>query len=111
MVKEITNPEDIGIIEGLRNCEKETNINWMHGDESYILSTTDNATVTKLKHMLEQNPNNYKCYELSSNGRIDSYKFVFSKKCLSFRSGNGRNLSDEQRAAIDERCKNSRDRE
>lgn len=110
MIREITNVEDITTLEGYKAIEQETNINWLRNDKKISLSTTDNTVVTKFKKLMLKFPNSYKCYELSTNGRIDSYKFVFDYKCLSFRNGKiAKPMSEENKKKFADRMKSIRD--
>ena len=113
MNRVITNAEDIKVIQGLKNEEKETNINWYCDSKTAVLYTTDNKVVTKMKHLFERNPNTVKCTEYYSEHGVDSYRFEFPIKGLSFRNTDKQNsrkreMTDEQRKAASERMKKAR---
>jgi hypothetical protein len=92
------------------NCEKEfqeTAITFLRGDSHIEIFTSDNTFITKLKKLLEQNPDTYSCWEgnRDSEGNITSYWFSAPMRALSLRSGKSKEMSDEQRLKASERFK------
>lgn len=91
---------------------QETNINWLRDDEILAIETSDNTFLTKMKHIMERDPESYKCYYHSSNvdkktGKVYSYVFEVSKKLLNFRvQSTRRELTEEEREALKKRLKN-----
>lgn len=88
---------------------QETTVNYYRDEDIARLFTSDNTMVTKMKHMMERSPENYKCYEGSrdSDGNMTGYFFEFPKKLISFRTGTDidREFTDEQKEAARERFK------
>lgn len=91
--------------------EKETIINYSYKDVSASLYTTDNTVINKMKKIMMKG-NDYVCFaDIESDGKINSYEFIFPKKFVSLRVGSNhkkRELTDEQRKAIGERLKSAR---
>ena len=68
--------------------EAETVMNWMRGDETIRIYTSDNTMVTKLKQKVKNNPAEYKIYEAGRNkGYVTGYYIEMPLKYLSFRGG------------------------
>lgn len=91
---------------------QETNINWLRGETVLSIETSDNTFLTKMRHVMERDPENYKCYYLENNmdrktGKVSSYVFEVSIKLLNFRVNSGRReLTDEEKLALKQRLKN-----
>lgn len=98
--------------------EQETCINWLRDDDLMIICSSDNTFITKMKRVMERDPETYRCFYYEENrdketGKLGNYFFEAPKSLLSFRSGakkkrNSRNLSDEERKAIGERFRKAR---
>lgn len=90
---------------------QETNINWLRDDEILSIETSDNTFLTKMKHIMERDPDNYKCYYYASNvdkktGKVCAYVFEVSKKLLNFRVNSGRReLTEDEKIALKQRLK------
>lgn len=90
---------------------QETNINWSRDDDILSIETSDGPFITKMKHIMERDPEHYKCYYYASNvdkktGRVSSYIFEVNKKLLNFRVNcNRRELTAEEKIALHKRLK------
>ena len=96
--------------------EQETTINWGRDDEYAVMCTSDPTMVTKMKRVMENHPDLYRCYYYECNrsrdtGRLGNYFFEVPKKFVSFRgnkTSKKRELSADERKAIGERFKKGR---
>jgi len=94
---------------------QETNINWLRDDDILAVETSDNTFLTKMKHIMERDPESYKCYYHAGNvdkktGKVYSYVFEVSKKLLNFRVQSTRKeLTEEEKIALRKRLKNISD--
>lgn len=99
--------DDLGLLVGIPADEQETTIVLSRTEDKMSIWTTDNTMVTKLRALMNKNPEDYKLINISTyNGAPAAYEFEAPKKLLSLR--NTMNLTDEQRAALGERLKASR---
>ncbi len=71
--------------------QRETNINWLRGDETAIVYTSDPAVIKKL----EKNPSAQKIAK--HEGDVTGYEFEIPVSLLTFRSGK-RVMSAEEKA-------------
>ena len=94
---------------------QETNINWLRDDQILSVETSDITFVTKMKNIMQRDPENYKCYYIDTNvdkktGKVYSYVFEVDKKLLNFRvQTTKKELSEEERIALRNRLKNISD--
>lgn len=93
---------------------QETNINWFRDEKIIKIETSDNTFITKMKHIMERDPEHYKCYYYENNidkktGKIYSYVFETDKKLLTFRVNKAKKeLSPEERKLLGERLAKGR---
>lgn len=87
--------------------ERETTINVLGSSQTMEIYTSDNVMITKLKKLLDANPDTIKCWEAGRfEGKVTGYFFEMPKKHLSFRSSfNKHSMSEESRIAFGERIK------
>lgn len=87
--------------------ERETTFTVLSNDQKMDIYTSDNTMLTKLKRVLENNPNTVECWEAGRNedNKVTGYFFRMDKKHLSIRNVAGREVSEEQRAAASNRFK------
>lgn len=99
--------EEIKGVVGVPIEEQETSIVWMRNDNKCKVYTCDNTTVTKLKKMVAQSPDKWKCYVASMDvdGNPTGYFFECPRKAISFRNGIKHEISEERRQAAAERLK------
>ena len=98
---------------------QETAINWLRDDDIMEICSSDNTFITKMKRIMERDPNNYKCFYYEGNrdkqtGKLGNYFFEAPKSLLSFRSGDKkkrdkRELTEDERNAIRERFRKARE--
>ena len=102
--------DDLGVLAGIPTDEQETTINLSRAEDKMSIWTTDNTMVTKLRALMNKNPEDYKLVNISTcNGAPAAYEFEAPKKFLSLRADKiTRTLTDEQRIALGERLKASR---
>lgn len=97
-----------------RDCQ-ETNINWLRDDEILAVETSDSTFVTKMKNIMERDPEHYRCYYYESNidkksGKVYSYVFEVDRKLLNFRvNSTRRELTEDEKEALKQRLKNKSD--
>ena len=106
--KYIKSSKDLESITNVCADEKETTINILGNFQTAEIYTSDNSILTKLKKILDANPDTVKCWEAGRfEGKVTGYFFEMDKKHISFRSGSGNhyNMSEEARAAFGERVK------
>lgn len=102
--------DQIGSVSTDRDSQ-ETNINWLRDDQILSVETSDNTFVTKMKNIMERDPQNYKCYYYASNvdkktGKVCAYVFEVDKKLLNFRvASNRKELTAEEKEALRQRLK------
>lgn len=86
--------------------EQETTINFCRTEKGFNVWTSDRTVMTKLDKLCNSSPMNYKLVNVGKiDGQIaDKEYIVTDKKLLSFRAGK-RALSDEQKAKLAERAK------
>jgi hypothetical protein len=86
--------------------EQETMINYIRGDKTIEIYTSDNVTLTKLRKLIEAKGS---LYEIKDIGYIDGKPCCMTVaaplNCLSFRAGQKRDLTDEQREALANRMR------
>ena len=105
--------EDIDTV-SCNKDEQETTINWIRDNKTITVCSSDNTFITKMKHIMEKDPNSYTCYTYEDNidkitGKYFSYFFEMPKKLLCFRAARDKRvLSDEQRQTLAERMRNNR---
>lgn len=94
---------------------QETNINWTRDDTKIQIETSDSTFITKMKHIMERDPEHYKCYYYSNNvdkktGKVSHYVFEVDLKLLSFRVSlqEKKQLSEEEKKALSERLKKNK---
>ena len=102
--------DDLGVLVGIPTDEQETTIVLSRTEDKMSIWTTDNTMVTKLRALMNKNPEDYKLINISTcNGAPAAYEVEAPKKFLSLRADKiTRTLTDEQRAALGERLKASR---
>lgn len=102
--KYIKNINDIEAIHTRSIEERETTINFSYDIDKMSIYTSDNTTMTKLKKCMEENPNEWLCWEgaRDSEGNITGYFLEAPKKYLTFRK-NSIKLSEENRQKASER--------
>ena len=110
--KEYVTADQIGSVKCDKDCQ-EVAINFLRDDKIAVMTVTDNTMITKLKKLVEKDPDNYKCYICSRDpdtGEPHGYIFEFPKKCLSFRavSTKKRTMTEEQRKAVAARFKKNK---
>ena len=94
---------------------QETNINWLRDDQIVSVETSDITFVTKMKNIMQRDPEHYKCYYIDSNldpktGKVYSYVFEVDKKLLNFRVQSTRKeMTTEEKEALKKRLKNISD--
>ena len=91
---------------------QETNISWTRDKNIVLVDTSDSTFITKMKHIMERDPEHYKCYYYASNidrktGKPSNYIFEVPLKLLSFRVGNAekRELTAQEKIALAARLK------
>lgn len=92
--------------------EQETHINFCRNDERAEIYTSDTTKFSKLFKLSELSGTEWKLERVHKlkNGEIIGYTFSFPVKCISFRKKSvTRNYTEEQRKAIGERLKASRE--
>lgn len=104
MYKKITCMEDFEVMH-VASCEAETTINWMRGDTTVHIFTSDNTVLTKLKKCMAKNFDQWTCTEAGrdSEGYVMGYNFIAPKKAVRLTGGNER--TEEQKAAAAERMR------
>ena len=90
--------------------EQETTINWLRVEDKLVICTSDNTYITKMKKIMERDPESYKCYSyddnVDENGNYYTYFFEVPKSLLTWRvQRDKRMLTDEQRQKLSERAK------
>lgn len=92
--------------------DQETNISWARESDILYVDTSDSTFITKMKHVMERDPEHYKCFYYKSNvdkktGKPFNYVFEVDKKLLTFRVGNAekREYTAEEKKALAERLK------
>jgi hypothetical protein len=87
--------------------ERETTITLGAYSSDMTIYTADNTMLTKLKKVLDANPDTVKCWEAGrdSNGNATGYFFELDKRHLSIRQTVGREMTADQKAAFGERIK------
>lgn len=92
--------------------DQETNINWSRNEEKILIDSSDKTVITKLKHLMERDPEHYKCYYYSSNvdkktEKPSNYIFEIDKRLLSFRvdTAKKKQLTEEEKIALAARLK------
>lgn len=97
---------------GLLIEEQETHVNFSRNDERAEIYTSDTTKFQKLFKLSEFSDTEWKLERVHKlkNGEIIGYTFSFPVKCMSFRKKSvKRNYTEEQRKAIGERLKASRE--
>lgn len=91
--------------------EAETVINVNRTDDRIEIYSSDNTMITKIKRAALKNPKEWKCWESDRDvkGRLRGYFFSAPKKALSFRGGNKKDITEEQREAIRARFAKARE--
>lgn len=99
--------DDLGVLVGIPADEQETTIVLSRTEDKMSIWTTDNTMVTKLRALMNKNPEDYKLVNISTcNDSPAAYEFEAPKKFLSLRSAElNRSYTDEQRAAAAERLR------
>lgn len=100
---------DISEFEAIR-CdmdEQETSITMLRNSDQVKIYTSDNKMLTKLSKIFSKNKDNWTCFECGrdSAGKVTGYLFITNKKAISFRTGKGKNISEEARQKRRERFK------
>lgn len=110
-MKYIKNSKDLKPIFTCCVEERETTITLGAYSSAMTIYTADNTMLTKLKKVLDANPDTVKCWEAGkdSNGNVTGYFFEMDKKHLSIRQSSGNNMSEEQKDAFRERAKKMRE--
>lgn len=92
--------------------DQETNIGWTRGQEIISIDSSDSTFITKMKHLMERDPEHYKCYYHKTNidkktGKPSHYVFEVPLKLLSFRVGNAekKELTAEEKVELVARLK------
>ncbi len=94
---------------GAALSEQETTISYCRESNDAHIWTSDTTVMTKLDRMCRDFPENYKCVEVAKakiDGGLISKSYVIADKSrISFRGKKTeRNLTEDQRAALRERC-------
>lgn len=90
----------------VEKSDQETNISWVRGDDIVLVETSDNTLITRLKSLMERDPEHYKCYYYSCNvckqlGLVYNYTFEVHRKLLSFRvTSTNKEYTDEEKEAL-----------
>lgn len=90
---------------------RETTINFLQNEDFMEIFTSDNSTMTKIKKIMQVNPEEWECYEGSrnANGTITGYFIKAPKKYVSLRKPNKyRTISETERLARAENMKKCR---
>lgn len=91
---------------------RETNIDIIHGDKTGLWSSSDQATVNKMKELAAQYPNDIRVihdYPFNDGADSGSYEIEIPSNWIRFpKPPKKRNLSDEDRIKLAERLKKSR---
>ena len=94
--------DDLGVLAGAPADEQETTIVLSRTEDKMSIWTTDNTMVTKLRALMNKNPEDYKLINISTcNGAPAAYEVEAPKKLLSLRSAE-KTQTEEQRAATAE---------
>lgn len=84
----------------------------MRDDDTVSCFCSDNLMLTKLKEVMKQNPEDYKCYikHIFPDGSIGGYEFQFPKKYLKFMiRERAYNMTEEMKLASRERMRKARE--
>ena len=89
--------------------EQETTITAARADDYIRIYTSDNTMLTKLRKLLATNDTEYRLidvqYSDAAHTTAISVMVEAPARCLSFRAGSKREMSDEQRQALADRMK------
>jgi len=108
---EIFKEEEFESIQGCKPIEQETACMKVRNEDKWLISTTDNTMISKLKRKFIESKGLWKAYkEITINKQtkkeeITTYFFEVPKNAVTFRTGIKRetHFTDEQRKAIGER--------
>lgn len=92
--------------EGVDLEEQETVVQWMRGDEEVRVYTSDATMLTKLKKAAGAEGAAWRVERVETrDGCVVGLIARAPLRCLSFRAGAKKDLTDEERAALSERMK------
>ena len=102
---------------GVLYDEQETIVSFTRGDDAALITTTDPTVFTQLKKKALTNPEEWELDSVTIRAgetnvfALSSATFTCPKRLVSFRSktGEGRRLTEEQKAAAAERLKRARE--
>ncbi len=102
---------------GIPYDEQETIVNYSRDNDTAYITTTDPTVFNQLKKKALTNPDEWELYDVTVRSNesnvyaLSSATLTCPKRLISFRSktGEGRQMSEEQRAAAAERLKNARE--
>lgn len=103
--------EDL-IITGNKKDDLECDIIHYADEKIATIYTSSNTWFTKIKKMMIANPSGWKIVTLvfRENGSLSGVKVECPKNAISLRSGNSREVSEENRAAASQRLKAARNK-
>ena len=102
---------------GVLYDEQETIVSFTRGEDVALITTTDPTVFTQLKKKVLTNPEEWELDSVTIRAgetnafALSSATFACPKRLVSFRSktGEGRRLTEEQKAAAAERLKRARE--
>lgn len=102
---------------GVLYDEQETIVSFTRGEDVALITTTDPTVFTQLKKKVLTNPEEWELDSVTIRAgetnafALSSATFACPKRLVSFRSktGEGRRLTEEQKAAAAERLKKARE--
>ena len=102
---------------GVLYDEQETIVSFTRGEDVALITTTDPTVFTQLKKKVLTNPEEWELDSVTIRAgetnafALSSATFACPKRVVSFRSktGEGRRLTEEQKAAAAERLKRARE--
>jgi hypothetical protein len=110
MTKDCMIPIKVGDLETLKTDveEQETTISFYRNSNEACIYTSDNTTLTKLKKVVNKDPENYSVFiaSINSSHKPSGYLFKCPKKYIKFGSKSNRApMTEEQKQAIRNRFK------
>lgn len=101
-------------ISGNISDESEVCVTALKSEDIINVYTSDNVYLTKLKKLVEANPDAWKITRVveRADGTVSGVMLQAPKKCLSFRASEktGRVMTDEEKAAAAERLRAARNK-
>lgn len=110
---EIFKEEEFESVQGYKPIEQETACMKVRNEDKWLISTTDNTMISKLKRKFLESKGLWKAYKeitidkQTKKEEITTYFFEVPKNAVAFRTGIKRetHLTEEQRKAVSERFK------